>query len=729
MAAGRLSTFVRRLRGVLVRQEPGAQSDEALLLGFLRRGDGAAFEALVRRHGPMVLGVCRRLLRHEQDAEDAFQATFLVLARKAGSVRPRAMVGNWLYGVACRTALGARRAAALRRAKEAAVPPRTQPAGDDRADLRAALDRELQCLPDRCRAVIVLSDLEGKTRKEVALQLGWPEGTVASRLARARARLAKRLARHGLAWSAVAAGSLLPEGTAPACVPASLVVSTVNAAGLLAAGQASAGAVPTRVVALAEGVSKAMLLDKVLKTAALLFVIVALGAGAGLVLSQSPGAGPKAEGPGVPQGPETSKEVDVGKEFDALKGVWQCVGYERDGEEHVGDQVKDALWNERLWFHRGTPQDDWLNINWERKGVGGTSAAAVFTLRPATRPNGIDLIWKSVPAREYMPKGIDPAWEDATSNERILDRSQPGVYAVEGDRLRLCWGELGGERPASVKTKRGDGRTVHLYRLVSPPAPRADEAEAVAWVERQRSEKGEVFGRGWVTRKGGSVVGVSLAGTQVTGADLRRLAPFEKLQELDLSRTDLGKAGLKDLPPLTELRTLRLMDTDGVTAEGLRALAPCKELQSLELRGTQAGDAGLKELARLKRLKSLDLGRTNVTDEGLKALAGLEELQVLELGVTGVTDAGLKEVGRLEGLQTLGLAHLPVTDAGLKQLAPLKGLRRLTLSSTRITNAGLKELAGLPELRTLDLRGGTVGVTDAGAAGLRKVLPECEVLR
>src|SRR5690349_20095404 len=122
------------------------------------------------------------------------------------------MVGNWLYGVACRTALDARKTAAKRRAKEAAVLLRTHPSDQDRADLLAVLDEELQRLPPKSRAVIILSDLEGKTRKEVALQLGWPEGSVASRLARARARLAKRLARYGLTVSGGSVGAILPEG-------------------------------------------------------------------------------------------------------------------------------------------------------------------------------------------------------------------------------------------------------------------------------------------------------------------------------------------------------------------------------------------------------------------------------------------------------------------------------------------------------------------------------------
>src|SRR5580698_8503021 len=149
----------------------------------------------------MVWSVCRRLLNYH-DAEDAFQAAFIVLVRKAASVNPREMVGNWLYGVARQAALQAW-SAARRRAREIQVAqmPDTEVPQDQWANVRPILDEELCRLPDHYRAVIVLCDLEGRTRREVAAHLGCPEGTVASRLARARAMLAKRLTQRGVALS------------------------------------------------------------------------------------------------------------------------------------------------------------------------------------------------------------------------------------------------------------------------------------------------------------------------------------------------------------------------------------------------------------------------------------------------------------------------------------------------------------------------------------------------
>ncbi|MBV8430290.1 MAG: sigma-70 family RNA polymerase sigma factor, partial [Solirubrobacterales bacterium] len=192
-AASPLLQFIRR---VAEDQRVLGLPDRELHRRFQDQQDQAAFQALLRRHGPMVLGVCRRVLGDRHEAEDAFQATFLVLVRKAASVVPRDMVGNWLYGVARQTALKARATTARRRAREKQVTAMPEPAPErreSRHDLQPLLDEELSRLPDKYRAVIVLCDLEGKTRKEVARQLGWPEGTVAGRLARARAVLAKRL--------------------------------------------------------------------------------------------------------------------------------------------------------------------------------------------------------------------------------------------------------------------------------------------------------------------------------------------------------------------------------------------------------------------------------------------------------------------------------------------------------------------------------------------------------
>src|SRR5262245_12953330 len=178
--------------------------DGPLLDRFLARRDGEAFAALVRRHGPMVLGVCRRVLRDGHTAEDAFQATFLVLLRRARTLDRRRSLAGWLYTVAYHIALRARTDAERRRRTEAAAGgPHTQGPAEPQAEwrwreLRPVLDEELDRLPEQCRAPVVLCYLEGRTNEEAGRLLGWPVGTVKSRLARARDLLRTRLARRGV---------------------------------------------------------------------------------------------------------------------------------------------------------------------------------------------------------------------------------------------------------------------------------------------------------------------------------------------------------------------------------------------------------------------------------------------------------------------------------------------------------------------------------------------------
>jgi len=202
-----MNDLSQQLQRLALLPNGGDASDGELLQRFLHNREETAFEALVRRHGPMVLGVCRRALHDQQLAEDAFQATFLILVRKAGSIRKREAIASWLYGVAYRTAARARRVLSRRRAKERPMRdfPSPQPPETSRQDLGLILDEELLRLSEIYRTPVVLCDLEGKTRKEAARLVGCPEGTLSTRLLRARALLARRLKRRGVV---LAAGSL-----------------------------------------------------------------------------------------------------------------------------------------------------------------------------------------------------------------------------------------------------------------------------------------------------------------------------------------------------------------------------------------------------------------------------------------------------------------------------------------------------------------------------------------
>jgi RNA polymerase sigma factor (sigma-70 family) len=297
MATSQLSEVIQHLRRAARLCDGADLTDGQLLEGFVSRRDEAALAALVQRHGAMVWGVCRRILRHPHDAEDAFQATFLVFVRKAVSIVPRQMVANWLYGVARQTALNARATAARRKERERQVTEMPEPAVEEQDlwhDLQPLLDEELSRLPDKYRVVIVLCDLEGKTRKEAARQLAVPEGTVAGQLARARGMLAKRLAHRGVALSVGALAAVLSQKAA-AGVPPSVVSSTIQAANLFAAGQAAAGVVSVKAAALTEGVLKTMRMSKLqTATVVVLLLVAALVGGAGLIY-QTQAAEPKGD--------------------------------------------------------------------------------------------------------------------------------------------------------------------------------------------------------------------------------------------------------------------------------------------------------------------------------------------------------------------------------------------------------------------------------------------------
>ncbi len=232
------------------------RTDRQLLTDFAAGNDEEAFAELVRRHGPMVLGVCRQMLRHEQDAEDTFQATFLVLARKAGAVRTPEALSGWLYSVATRLAARNRAQAGRRRAREAPLvdTPADQTEGRPLGDeLWPLLCEEIGQLPDRYRIPFVLCCLEGRTTEETARQLNCPPWTVSSRLARARERLRKRLGGRGLVVSSgllAATLSALPRD-AYAAVPAQLFRQTVRGAVSFSAGRREADGVSKRAAKLA----------------------------------------------------------------------------------------------------------------------------------------------------------------------------------------------------------------------------------------------------------------------------------------------------------------------------------------------------------------------------------------------------------------------------------------------------------------------------------------------
>jgi RNA polymerase sigma-70 factor (ECF subfamily) len=319
--------------------------DAELLERFLDRHDDEsasfAFEALLARHGPMVLRVCRSILRDDNDVDDAFQATFLVLVKRARSVRRRDSAASWLYGVALRVASAARVASARRQIFErrgAEIAAQTHSAGShpwETADVGVLLREEIERLPERFRAAVVLCHLEGLTHEEAAQLLHWPVGTVRSRLARAREKLRERLAGRGLAPPEPAA--LLTVG--PLMFPVNLIRSTTTAALRVAAGEAlTAGTVPAAVAALTGGVLRTMLKTKFKMTVASLCVAgatVVIGAG----ISRSALIGEQ----GRPS--QASTTINVAQAADRVGTQSRVIDGKADAQRHQGKKTSNGVGN------------------------------------------------------------------------------------------------------------------------------------------------------------------------------------------------------------------------------------------------------------------------------------------------------------------------------------------------------------------------------------------------
>jgi RNA polymerase sigma factor (sigma-70 family) len=274
--------FIRRIH-----RDPRMEgsADQELLRRFVDGRDEAAFETILRRHGAMVLDVCRGVLGNEADAEDAFQATFLILARRAESIRKGASLACWLHGVAYRTALRARADGARRQRHEARTPqPCTTTDADELTwrEIRRVVHEELDRLPERHRAALVLCYLQGKTQDEAAVELGLPKGTLKGRLERGRALLQAKLVRRGLGPGVVLTLAAWPAATKVAGLSPPLVSATVKTATSFAAGKAAISGVSPSVAALSEGMVKAMFIRK-LQIAAILLLALA-GSGTGLAL-------------------------------------------------------------------------------------------------------------------------------------------------------------------------------------------------------------------------------------------------------------------------------------------------------------------------------------------------------------------------------------------------------------------------------------------------------------
>jgi RNA polymerase sigma factor (sigma-70 family) len=413
-----------------------------LLQNFVERQDETAFAELIELFGPMVFGVCCRVVCDYQAAEDAFQATFLVLARKAASVKPRKKVANWLYGVAYRTALKSKVAIATRRAMEQRLPDGFEPAVAitiDRDELHSVLDEELNRLPERYRIPILLCDLLGTSHKVAAQQLGWPVGTVSVRVARGRDLLARRLVRHGLVPSTTIMPLVLPQYMVQASAPASLIVSTAKAAVLSAGSQAATAELISSCVApLTEGVLMSMRIAELKIAGAMLSALIAISIGLGMIAYQVQAT----EQLSTNDVPKTEPPQEVLK---SLQGAWTLTQL---------DQVNIESTDEEKRF---------LNAGGFKIKIDGNR----LTLQDGSKVT-------LAPDTSKQPKRLD--WH---SIENGVHKSAPAIYSLEGDKLRICVGRHGDQDPPMSfdvkKAAPGSSPTCwHLTREKAPaqrPAP------------------------------------------------------------------------------------------------------------------------------------------------------------------------------------------------------------------------------------------------------------------
>jgi RNA polymerase sigma factor (sigma-70 family) len=401
------------------------RTDAELIDDFVGGRDEDAFAALMDRHGPMVLRLCRRLLADAHEAEDAFQATFLVLVRKAGSIREPELLGNWLYGVAHRVAARARILTARRRTREGqgGAMADWEAGGEPRpSHLQPVLHEEVNRLPDKYRVPVVLCYLEGKSNEEVARVLRRPVGTIKGRLARARKMLRARLIRRGLALSTGLLAAALSENAAGAAPPPALRRVTLKAAMHFAAGRtAPGGPVSVRVATLTHGVLRSLRLGELKPVVAvglalsLLVLVICLLLPRG---ARPPSGDGKEESRNTPQVPAARDDGDEKK----LQGDWKMAGAVANGVPVVGGDP-DHMWS----FQR-----DKVIVRFE----GQPAAQFVYKLATDQKPKAIDFTRADEPGR---PQG----------------KPDTCVYELDGDTLRIC--------------KPLDGNTARPKELASKP--------------------------------------------------------------------------------------------------------------------------------------------------------------------------------------------------------------------------------------------------------------------
>lgn len=411
--------------------EEDRSTDGHLLHRFVTSRDELAFQTLVNRHGSMVFSVCRRILVNHDDAQDAFQATFLILIRKADEHFNRLILGDWLHGVARRVALKSRSLSSLRRLKEQKAARSNLAPDVKHPNDYQAIDEEISKLPEIYRLPVVLCDLQGLTRREAAQNLNWLEGTVAGRLARARALLAKRLRnRHCfLALSTVAL-----TGVSAEAAPASLMTSTVKLAIALQQGKPFAELVSENVYALYLGGLNAMWMIRAKVITAVLITLCLVGAAIGIGIAEY-------QQHALPQKVPVSDEK---KALEKWQGKWKL------------ETIEYGKTRAKMFNCEWSVASSHLKMNWELFSGFGTSVTLNPDVKDAGRPS------QGLPI-DLLLGQVKPGDKEEEASKQL--KTVKAIYEIQGDTLKVAWRSIFGqnrERPDQFKVDEDDNQGVWI---------------------------------------------------------------------------------------------------------------------------------------------------------------------------------------------------------------------------------------------------------------------------
>ncbi len=674
-------------------------SDVELLERWASRGDRTAFEVLVRRHGRLVMNVCHRLLADPSDADDAFQATFLVLGRKAGSIRTGDALASWLCRVAYRIAVRAgvdskRCRQAERRAADRSNAPSASGAADRTGtDEIAILFHEIDRLPERYRIVIVLCHLEGLSTEAAARQLGCPVGTIWARLSRAAALLRSRLVRRGVSLSvpALSAGGITPM--AEAAISSKLLLTTIRSSLGYPRPMHWASQLPRPGLSRGRRLLLRAMLHAKLKAAAMIALAVGALVTVGAVLAQ--GHRQAAQPTNRVAEPEQVIRRTIHFPDDRAIGII----YLLDTDEHDLSAIRDY--------------DRWQRIG-EARGVVRLPARGLVRL---------DLARSAV-------ADLSPLQQLDTQAIQVLRLRNLGAH---DDALRHVshWkGLLRLDLQGNFFTGQALEDIVLMHGLLSLDLGDTtigdDGIRQIAPLKSLRQ--------------------IDLKRSRITDRSLELLGSMSRLESLDLYQTAITDRGVAHIVGLKNLRNLRISHTN-TTNVSLEHVAKLENLDHFDFGETRVTDSGLAYLGGLMKLKSIRADQNRFTDAGLAHLARLPALEELSVGGgTSFTDRGLAHLGRCRSLRILHLqghehfsddglarlAQLPllkeltisgrasrepgsapaITDRGMESLGRIKTLKQLALNDVRIGGDGLDSLSRLPALETLQLQKTTLTFED-----------------